>query len=212
MTIQWYGQSCFRIEVKDVSILIDPFSKEIGLRAPRFKDDLILVTHDHADHNNTENINEEALVISNPGEYERKGVSVRGITSFHDAAEGAERGLNTIYMIRAEDMNICHLGDLGQAELTDKQIESIGDVDVLLIPVGGTYTIDAKQAAHVVTQIEPKIIIPMHYKVSDLKIPLDSADKFIKEIGLTPEKVDKFKIAKKTLPVDEMKLVVCTLE
>jgi len=211
MNIQWYGQSCFRIETKEASILIDPFSKDIGLKSPRLKDDLVLVTHNHYDHNNLDNVNPEALVISNPGEYERKGISVRGISSFHDKSGGTERGLNTIYVIRAEGMNICHLGDLGQEELTDLQIETIGDIDVLMIPVGGTYTLDSKEAAHVVSQVEPKIIIPMHYKVNGLKISLDSSDKFTKEIGLSPETVDKFKVSDKTLPMEETKLVICTL-
>ena len=217
MNITWYGQSCFRIEVKDTSILIDPFSKEIGLRAPRIKDDLVLTTHDHYDHHNLADLSPEALakgeafLIEHPGEYERKGIYVRGIRSFHDKAQGVERGLNTIYIIRADDISICHLGDLGQEELSDTQIETIGDTDVLMVPVGGTYTLDAKEAAHVVGQIEPRIIIPMHYKVSGLTISLDGPDKFIKEIGLMPEKLEKLKLAKKTIPTEETKLVVFTL-
>jgi len=208
MTITWYGQSCFRIEAKEGSILIDPFSKEIGLRQPRIKDDLVLVTHEHHDHNNTDGAEGDTFVIRGPGEYERKGIHVRGILSYHDAAQGTERGLNTMYVIKAEDMTICHLGDIGQESLTDSQVEDIGDVDVLMVPVGGTYTIDAKGAVQVISQIEPKIVVPMHYQVPGLSIKLDSPEKFIKEIGLTPEKVEKLKIAKKTLPMEEMKLII----
>lgn len=208
MTITWYGQSCFRIETKEVSVLIDPFSKDIGLRPPKIKDDLVLITHEHSDHNNLDGLNEGAFVIRGPGEYERKGVQVRGILSHHDKTKGTERGLNTIYLIKTEDMAICHLGDIGQNELTDSQIEEISDVDVLMVPVGGVYTVDFKDALHIISQIEPKVIVPMHYQVPGLSIRLDSADRFIKEVGLTPENVDKIKLAKKTLPIEEVKLIV----
>jgi L-ascorbate metabolism protein UlaG (beta-lactamase superfamily) len=208
MNIQWFGQSCFRIEIKDGTVLIDPFSKEIGLKPPKIKDDLVLVTHDHSDHNNLEGLNEEAFVVDSPGEYERKGIHVQGIPSFHDKTGGTERGLNTIYVIKCEEMTICHLGDLGQDKLTDDQVETIGSVDVLLIPVGGNFTIDYKEAVGVIGQIEPKIIVPMHYQIDGLKVDLDTVDRFMKEVGLTPEKLDKLKVSSKTLPVDEMKLVV----
>lgn len=208
MTINWFGQSCFRIEVKEGSVLIDPFSKEIGLKPPKIKDDIVLVSHDHDDHNNTEDINPEAFLINTPGEYEKKGIAIRGISSYHDKTEGKERGMNTIYVMKTEDMTICHLGDLGQEKLDEKQVDEIGDIDILLVPVGGNYTINYKEAIGVIGQIEPKIIIPMRYKVKDLKIDLDGPDKFVKELGLTPEKVDKYKIAKKFLPLEEMKLVI----
>lgn len=208
MNISWYGQSCFRLESKDTSILIDPFSKEIGLRVPRLNDNIFLLTHEHYDHNNLDGVSPEAFVVRGPGEYEAGGVFVHGILSYHDDAEGKERGLNTIYVITMEDMNICHLGDLGQSKLTAEQIEAIGDIDILLIPVGGTYTIDAERAAAVVAQIEPKIIVPMHYRVDGLKIDIDDAKAFVKAVGLQSEQVDVLKINKKTLPQDETKLVV----
>ena len=210
MTITWFGQSCFRLEAKEGSVLIDPFSKEIGLKPPRIKDDIVLVTHQHSDHNAFEDANPEAFIIQNPGEYENHGISIRGIQSFHDNKEGTERGLNTIYVLKAEDLVICHLGDLGHI-LTDHQVEDIGDVDILMIPVGGTYTIDAKTAVEVINQIEPKIVIPMHYKVDGLSVSLDSVEKFVKELGLTPEKVEKYKITKKSLPAEEIKLVMFQL-
>ena len=211
MTISWFGQSCFRIEAKEGSILTDPFSKDIGLKPPKIKDYLVFVSHEHYDHNNVEDAGPEAFVIKNPGEYEKNGIAVLGIHSYHDKSEGKERGLNTIYVIKAEDMTVCHLGDLGQEKLNDKQVEEIGDVDILMIPVGGSYTINGKEALEVIGQIEPKIVIPMHYKVKDLNIDIESADKFVKELGLTPEKTDKFKIAKKNLPAEEVKLVMFNL-
>ncbi len=216
MTITWFGHSCFRIEAKEahstgsgqVSVLIDPFSKEIGLRPPKIKDDLVLVTHHHFDHDNIADANPEAFIIDHPGEYEKQGISIRGIRSFHDSSEGKERGLNTIFIIKAEDMTVCHMGDFGQSNLEDKQVEEIGDVDILMIPVGGVYTIDHEGAANIIRQIEPKMIVPMHYKVKDLKVDIAGPEKFLKEIGLTPEKVDKLKIVKKNLPVEEMKLIL----
>ncbi len=216
MTINWFGQSCFRIESKEahstgsgqVSILIDPFSKETGLKPPKIKDDIVLVTHEHRDHNNIEDITPEAFLINTPGEYEKKGIAIRGISSYHDKVEGKERGLNTIYIVKAEDMTICHLGDLGQEKLDEKQVEEIGEIDILLVPVGGNYTINYKEAIGVIGQIEPKIIIPMHYKIKDLKVEIEGPEKFVKELGLTPEKVDKYKISKKFLPLEEMKLVM----
>jgi L-ascorbate metabolism protein UlaG (beta-lactamase superfamily) len=208
MTITWFGHSCFRIEAKEGSILIDPFNKEIGLKPPRIKDDLILVTHDHTDHNSVGEANPEAFIIDTPGEYEKQGISVRGISSFHDKSGGKERGPNTIYVIKAEDITVCHMGDFGQEKFEDHQLEEIGDVDVLMIPIGGVFTIDYKEAVSIISQIEPKIIVPMHYKIKDLKIEINGPEKFLKEIGLTPEKVDKLKIAKKNLPVEETKLVL----
>mgnify|MGYP001601107485 CR=1 FL=1 len=198
--------------------MIDLFSKEIGLKPPKIKDDIVMVTHDHPDHNSIEEIPPESFLINTPGEYEKKGIAIRGISSYHDKTEGKERGLNTIYVIKAEDMTICHLGDLGQEKLDEKQVDDIGDIDILLVPVGGNYTINYKEAIGVIGQIEPKIIIPMHYKIKDLKIGLDGPEKFVKELGLTPEKIsarggpasggDKFRISKKLLPLEEMKLIM----
>ncbi len=208
MTINWYGQSCFRLTSKDTSLLIDPFSKEIGLRTPRLNDNIFVVTHDHYDHNNLDGIPSEAFVVRGPGEYEIKGVFVQGISSYHDKVEGKERGLNTMYLINMEEMNICHLGDFGQEKLNEEQVDALGDVDILMIPVGGKYTINSQEAVEIISQVEPKIIIPMHYKVEGLKVDIEDAKKFVKAIGLKPEEVESFKINKKTLPQEETKLVM----
>ena len=188
--------------------MIDPFSKDIGLKPPKIKDNIVLVSHHHYDHDNVEDASPQTMIIDGPGEYEKQGILVRGIQSFHDKSGGKERGLNTIYVIKAEDMAICHMGDFGQDKFEEHQLEEIGDVDILMIPVGGKYTIDYKEAVNVISQIEPKIVIPMHYKVKDLNIDLEGPEKFLKEIGLIPEKTDKLKISRKTLPVEETKLIL----
>ena len=212
MLITWYGQACFRLESKDLRVLIDPFDKKIGLKSPRVNDTVVLVTHDHHDHNNIEGANLEALVINGPGEYEKSGIQIVGISSFHDNTAGSQRGLNTIYVIKMEEITLCHLGDLGQHELNDEQIQTIGGVDILFVPIGGTYTVDGKQAVGIIKQIEPKIIVPMHYRIPGLEIDLDGPQAFLKEIGIKPEEQsESYRIAAKMLPAEEMKLITFKL-
>ena len=214
--ITWAGQSCFQISVSnsrehEANIVIDPFDEETGLKVPNFSADILLVTHDHHDHNNIKAVKGAPFLIQGPGEYEVKGVFVQGIPSFHDAQEGKERGQNTIYVIEAEDMRICHLGDLGQKQLTDEQLEKIDSVDVLMIPVGGEYTISSTEAQRIVSQIEPKIVIPMHYEIPKLKIKLDGVDKFLKTMGknsITAQ--DKLTIKASAMPKDGTEIVVLT--
>ena len=212
MTITWYGHSCFRLENKDTSILIDPFSSEIGLRPPKIKDNIVLVTHQHYDHNNIEGLPQESFLAQGPGEYEVKNIFIKGIQSYHDKNQGRERGLNTIYVIKMDEMTLVHLGDFGEEKLSEEQVEKIGDVDILMIPVGGVYTINYKEAVGVIHQIEPKVVIPMHYKIDGLKVDIDGPEKFLKEMGLTPEKTEKvYKIQSKNLPAEEMRLVLFNL-
>ena len=165
--IVWAGQSCFEISVSDgkdhsATIVIDPFG-DVGLKMPSFTADVLLTTHDHQDHNNIKAVKGEPFIITGSGEYEVKGVFVKGIDSFHDDVDGKDRGKNTIYTIETENIRFCHLGDFGQKQLTDDQLEKIGPVDILMIPVGGVYTIDASQAQKIVGQVDPKIVIPMHF-------------------------------------------------
>ena len=213
MTITWYGQACFRLESKDIRILIDPFDKETGFKPSRINDAIVLVTHDHHDHNNLAGTGPETFIVKGPGEYEKAGVQIIGISSFHDNEQGSQRGRNTIYVLKIEDITICHLGDFGQDELASEQIEMIGSVDILMIPVGGCYTIDGKQAADIVKQIEPKIIIPMHFKTAGINpaTKLSGPEVFLKEVGIKPEEVEQFKISAKTLPQEEIKLVTFKL-
>lgn len=211
MIINWLGHSCFKIQDKvgpdGVTLTTDPFDKTIGLKAPNFESDIATVSHDHYDHNNVKALRGNPFVINSAGEYDVKGVMVEGVESFHDEKEGAERGKNIIYRIEMDDITVVHLGDLGHA-LNDKQLEKLVGADILLIPVGGKYTIDAKKAVSVVSQIEPRIVIPMHYKIKGLKVDIEGVDKFIKELGLKPTEEEKLKINKRDLPQEDMELVI----
>lgn len=215
MHIIWHGQACFQIIVslqkgEQTTLVIDPFSEEIGLKFPKISAaDIVLITHDHSDHNNKKAVGGSPFFITGPGEYETREVFVQGISAWHDAVSGVERGANTIYAIEAEEMRICHLGDLGQKELTEDQLEQIGEVDVLMIPVGGAYTITGSDAVKIISQIEPRIVIPMHYAIPGLKIKLDGADKFLKAMGVKSlESQQKLLIKKKDLPQEETKVVL----
>lgn len=209
MVITWYGQACFKIQSGDLVIAIDPFSREIGLTPPRFKTHVVLVTHDHFDHNNSETFPENPFVISGPGEYDVKGIYAHGIQTFHDKNEGKERGVNTVYLITMEDIKICHMGDFGEKELRKETLEEIGDVDILMIPVGGNYTIDAEEAAGIINQIEPRVIIPMHYKIPGLKVNIDGVEKFAKEMGVKAKDAEeKLTIKKKELPEEGQRVVI----
>lgn len=217
MTIQWYGHSCFKILTKpegrgsgdDVVIFTDPFDRSIGLRPPQGKADIITVSHQHYDHNNVSALKGDPAVMELPGEYSIKGVSITGINSFHDKVQGAERGLNTIFAIESEGIRFCHLGDLG-TNLDKKQLEEVNGVDILAIPVGGPCSLTAKEAQAVVEQIDPKIVLPMHYKIPGLKMKdiVDEKD-FCREIGTCPrERVAKLILKKKDLDESERKIVL----
>jgi len=192
-----------------ITVAIDPYGNKIGLRVPNVDADILLISHDHSDHSNANAINGRPFTIDSTGEYEVKDVFVKGILAFHDSTEGKERGNVIIYKIEAEGLKLCHLSDLGQEELSPEQLEQIGEVDILMAPVGSTHALDAKMAAAIISQIEPRIVIPMHYKVPKLTIKLDGVDKFLKVMGaegVKPEK--KLKVALGSLPVEETKIVV----
>ena len=210
MQIIWKGHSCFQIisqAVKNnqVALVIDPYDEQIGLRVPKLEADILLITHSHYDHNNKKAVSspmagQTPFLIEGPGEYEVKGIFFQGVHSWHDEKEGEERGDNTIFVIEAEGLRLCHLGDFGQKELTGEQLEAIGDIDILMIPIGGNYTIDAKGAQKVISQIEPKIVLPMHYLIPKLKLKIDGLDKFLKVMGKkSVEPQNKLTIKKKDL-------------
>ena len=216
MNIIWYGQSCFKIQSKDTVLITDPFDKEIGLKPPFGAADIVTISHNHLSHNNFEVIKANPFIVDSAGEYEVKKIVIRGTDSFHDEKEGAERGGNVIYTIEMEGIRMCHLGDLGQTSLTDEQLSRIGQVDILFVPIGGITTIDWKMAEKIIEQIEARMVIPMHYKISGLKnaaAKLDTAEKFCKEHGINPkETVDKFSIKKKDLPTEEARTILMSIE
>lgn len=214
MDIYWGGQAMFRLKGKTISVVLDPFDPDfVGVKFPRdWQADIVLSSHEHQDHNSTANIKTPTgsipIVFKDPGEYEVGGVVVTGISSFHDNTNGSERGLNTIFHLMFDNLNIVHLGDLGQSRLTEEQITQIGEIDILLVPVGSVYTIDGKTACEIVSQLEPKIIIPMHYFIEGLKFQLESVDKFLKEIGAeNAAAMPKLSITKEKLP-EESQVVV----
>lgn len=208
MNITWYGHRCVRIEAKEGSILIDPFGKGVGLRGPKLNDDLILISAYEAPEGVLEQVPADTLIIRGPGEYERKGIAVKGIQAYQDTQKGKELGLATLYTIVADEMSVCHLGALGQDTLSDEQMEAIGDPDILIIPVGGQGALDAKAAAQLCTRIEPKVIIPVQFALPNASYEAEKVDKFVKEMGLPVEKMDTFRVSKKQLPVDQTLLVV----
>lgn len=203
MDIYWLGQSCFKIKGKTATLIIDPYESEFtGLKLPKdLEAQIVLSTHSHKDHNNIAAVTGSPLVIAGPGEYEVAGVSIEGIGAFHDEVNGAERGTNTVYHILMDGINIVHLGDLGH-KLTEGQLSKIDSTDILMIPVGGKFSLDAEKAVEVVAQLEPEIVIPMHYQIPELKIEgLDSADLFLKEMGAeNSEPQPKLSITKDKLP------------
>jgi len=212
MYITWLGHSAFKFQDKlnadGLTVATDPFDPDFtGLKMPSFEADIVTISHDHQDHNYLKAIRKAPFIIDTAGEFEYMGVYIEGIDSYHDSEKGAKRGLNVIYRFDFSDLSVAHLGDLGQT-LDDKQIERLEGIDVLLVPVGGKYALDAKKAVEVINQIEPRVIIPMHYQVPGLKFELDSLDKFIKEIGIAPEYEEKLKISKKDLPSDTTKLII----
>ena len=180
MNIQWLGHSCFLFTSDSgVRILTDPFDENVGYKTPSVQADVVLTSHDHFDHNAINLVKGNPEIIKDPGKYMVKGINIAGVLSFHDATSGSQRGRNIIFLFKMDNMFICHLGDLGHI-LQPEQLKDIGAVvDILLIPVGGFYTINAKQADEVIEQVKPKIIIPMHYKTSVIKIPIESVDKFL---------------------------------
>lgn len=186
MDVTWHGQSCFRLRGRNATAVTDPFPPSLGIKLPKLEADVVTVSHAHPGHAHVEGIvTEDVFVVEGPGEYEVKGITVYGIRAFHDALEGAQDGSNTIYLLEVDDIRICHLGDLGHT-LDDETVEAIGTpVDVLLVPVGGGKALAAAKAAEVVRTIEPRWVVPMHYRIPGLKLELEGVETFLKEMGVT---------------------------
>ncbi|OGD86091.1 hypothetical protein A2164_04065 [Candidatus Curtissbacteria bacterium RBG_13_35_7] len=215
--IWWYGQSCIKVKGKNASVVFDPYDAGFtGLKPLKIEGNIVCVTHDHKDHNNIEAVrgvdDEAPFVINGPGEYEKLGVNIVGVTSFHDDNNGSERGLNTIYLATIDEVNVVHLGDFGQKKLTQNQIEELSLCDILFIPVGGVYTINAKEAPDVISALEPKIVVPIHYKIANLKFDLAPVDAFLKAMG--KEKIEpqtKLSVSKDKF-VEELEITVLEMQ
>jgi L-ascorbate metabolism protein UlaG (beta-lactamase superfamily) len=212
MDITYLGHSSFKIKTKTATVITDPFdSQMVGLKYSGVEGEIVTVSHAHHDHNAVDKVSGVKKVLEGPGEYEVMGVSIIGYPSFHDAKQGTERGKNTIYVIEAEGLRLAHLGDLGHA-LNDDLVNEMGSIDVLMIPVGGNFTIGPKEAVEIVGKIDPYFIIPMHYFVPGLNsqtfVGLQPVETFLKEIGMTVENLPKFSLKREDILEDQGSKVI----
>lgn len=209
MEISFIGHSCFRLRGRDASVVIDPYGKGIGLATlvpSRFSADILAITHDHPGHNNRAMVGGDPKVIEGPGEFEVKGVSIQGVAAYHDDESGARLGPVTMYSITLDEVVIAHLGDLGHG-LSEAQQDQLGSVDVLLVPVGGGNALSATAAMAVANQLEPKVVIPMHYKLPGLKLDLDEPKHFAAEMGIEAIEYQPKLTLNSKPSSDEMKVV-----
>ncbi|HUV72085.1 MAG TPA: MBL fold metallo-hydrolase [Clostridia bacterium] len=212
MEITYLGHSSFKIKTKAATVVTDPFAPEMtGFKFPKTEAEIVTVSHQHKDHNNVAGVGGQPFVVSIPGEYEVKGISIFGYPSFHDSQSGRERGPNNIYVFEAEDLRLAHLGDLGVLPAAEV-MEEISGVDVLMVPVGGIFTLGPKEAAELVSKIEPLIVLPMHYKQPGISQEsfgkLAEVKDFLTELGTEEaERLEKLSISKSKLP-EETKVIV----
>lgn len=178
MKIQYLGHSSFKLtESTGTTIVTDPYSPKIGFAMPKVLADAVTISHHHFDHDNVAAVGGNPQIIDKEASYDLPGVEINAFKSFHDPVGGSMRGENVIFKFRMDGLDVCHLGDLGE-ECSAELIERILPVDVLLIPVGGNYTIDAETAKEYVDRLMPEIVIPMHYRVKDLKVDIEKLDDF----------------------------------
>ena len=198
--IDWLGHSCFRIKGSHGVIITDPFPPDLGYSLGKPTARIVTVSHQHPSHSYVQGVGGEPRVVKGPGEYEIGGVLILGLATFHDAVGGKNKGKNTVYLMEVDGMSICHLGDLGHV-LNAEQVEEIDDVDVLLLPVGGVSTLNAPMAAEVIRRLEPKVVVPMHYKTPAISRKLGTIDEFLKEMGVEQiESKPKLSLTKSNLP------------
>ena len=213
MKIKWYGHAAFLITSdQGVKIITDPYeSGAYGgqLSYGQIKDqaDIVLTSHDHADHNDPKSLPGSPEIVKGSGSKTVKGISIKGISTYHDPSKGSERGANTIFTFTVDGIKVCHLGDLGHI-LSEKELAEIGSVDILFIPVGGYFTIDAKEATRVAEQIKPKVLIPMHFKTEKCGFPITPVEDFLKgKSNPKRPKTSEMAFEKKTLP-QQMEILV----
>ena len=206
MDITWYGLSCFRIREGGVTVICDPYDRTVGLQLPKLRADIITVSHDQPGHNSVDRIAGEPKILRGPGEYEIKNVFVTAATTFHKRRKDAPPERNVVFFLDFGDLTVGHLGDLGEIP-TQSEIEelNLGEIDVLMVPVGGGETLDPTRAVEVIGMFEPRLVIPMHYHQPELTAlwaaNLEPVDKFLRELGATaPDPQEMLKISKSGLP------------
>ena len=214
--VQFLGHAAFRLRGRDGIVLTDPFDRSVGFDIGRPTAHVVTISHHHPDHANVavvKSMRERIFTIDGPGEYEVGGILITGVRTYHDKQKGADLGTNTVYVIHMDDVVFCHLGDLGH-ELTTHQIDEIGNVDVLFIPVGGGETIGPVEAVSVISQLEPRIVVPMHYALpgqQNFHVDLAPLEKFTHELGLKEVVAeDKLNVTAANLPAEgeETRVVV----
>lgn len=183
MEITWYGHSCFRITERGrASVVTDPFGENLGYEVPRLKADVVTISHDAPGHNHIDAVRGAEHIITGPGEYEIGGVFIIGVPTYNKESEHTR--LNVIYVLDFEGLSVAHLGDLDHVP-NQSMIESLGSIDVALVPVGGGSALGSSQAAEVVSLLEPSIVVPMHFQTEALRgLELDPVDRFLKEMGV----------------------------
>jgi len=217
MQVEWYGQSAFRLSSSDTTVAIDPFGDLSGLTSRGMQFDypaiegltaeLLLVTHEHADHNGVEVVGGDPVILrSTAGRLESPIGEITAVASEHDESAGTERGPNTIFVFDFDGARVAHFGDFGQSSLRDEQAAAIGRVDVLIVPVGDGPTIGAEQATAIVERLSPRWVIPMHYRTPRIGF-LDTADAFL-ERSAHVECLPEATFDTASLPVTEGPLVV----
>jgi L-ascorbate metabolism protein UlaG (beta-lactamase superfamily) len=205
MELTWLGHSCFRLRGKDATVITDPPAPSTGYSTGRLSADIVTVSHQHPGHSHVSAVSGNPKVVDGPGEYEIKQTLISGVQTYHDNERGKRLGRNTVYLITLDDIHICHLGDLGDT-LESRAQEALDGCDVLLVPVGGGNALNAERAAQVIAQLEPKIVIPMHYATSAYKgtpnePPLEGVERFCREMGVEPpEPVARLTITQASLP------------
>jgi L-ascorbate metabolism protein UlaG (beta-lactamase superfamily) len=202
MNIFWYGQSCFKIETtsqgkEKINLVIDPFSEKCGLKLPKMEADILLITNKEM--TDKSKVSGDYFLIEGVGEYEVKNVFIKGIPSHTE---------NIIYLLKLEEINICHLGFL-QDNLKEEELEEIGKVDILMVPIGGNFVLSPQKAGEILNQIEPYVAIPMVFSLPKLKFKLEGVEKFLKIFGIHRlEPLPKLSIKKKDISESEARIVI----
>ena len=203
MIISWLGQACVVIKQDAATLVIDPYDPgRVGIPLPSLEAQVVLISHSHQDHDNAAGIKGKPFIVKEPGEYDVGGFFIEAIRSFHDDEGGKARGENLIFVVRAGDIRVAHFGDFGQSLLTPEQLDALSEVDVAFLPVGGFFTIDGPRAAKIAGQLEPKVVIPMHYQIPGLTIKeLAGPEGFFDALGKKPDRViDSWHIKQGDLP------------